>query len=334
SKASSRSSSSSSAKAKAAREAGPLTREEKAAKKRNALFKDSRDWDEPESSGGMALARAMKEAGRPSSSYSSATRAPAPKPLPKPPSANSATIKSSKHLNGSAKLSAPRPASPANGASARDRLKAGFDPTQFVKLNTAKRDLRTIEEIERDMKLKKSGVDPSSVSRTSGSTVASTSTSKSLLPKNGTSHSSSSTMQKRKPGDGRDQTQNSKRPRMDDRTTSSSRSRRDRSSSRSEESEYESSSEDDWDRRRGRKEKSGLGDSMRSEIWKIMGRDRQRDMAMTTYSDDESDMEATGADLWREEQRAERLAKKEDEEEQERLRIRAEEKRKRKALKG
>lgn len=44
---------------------------------------------------------------------------------------------------------------------------------------------------------------------------------------------------------------------------------------------------------------------MREEIWKIMGRDRNRDVMRDAFSDDdEDDMEATGEEIWREDARA------------------------------
>ncbi|BFZ62154.1 hypothetical protein YB2330_003236 [Saitoella coloradoensis] len=65
---------------------------------------------------------------------------------------------------------------------------------------------------------------------------------------------------------------------------------------------------------------------LRSEIWKIMGKDKRKYAAMDVMSDDE-DMEATGVDVWREESKAARLARLEDEEEERREAERARQKR-------
>jgi protein SPT2 len=64
----------------------------------------------------------------------------------------------------------------------------------------------------------------------------------------------------------------------------------------------------------------------RNEIWKIFGRNRQR---YEDYDDDLSDMEATGAEILREETRAEKSAKLEEKAEAERERRRIEEKKRR-----
>jgi protein SPT2 len=64
----------------------------------------------------------------------------------------------------------------------------------------------------------------------------------------------------------------------------------------------------------------------RNEIWKIFGRNRQR---YEEYDDDLSDMEATGAEILREETRAEKSAKLEEKAEAERERRRIEEKKRR-----
>ncbi|KAK0531843.1 hypothetical protein OC834_002805 [Tilletia horrida] len=58
---------------------------------------------------------------------------------------------------------------------------------------------------------------------------------------------------------------------------------------------------------------SGGGDDYRDEIWRIMGRDRR---AYVDMDDSDDDMEATAADIAREEFRSTRIAKKEDEQEQ------------------
>lgn len=83
-------------------------------------------------------------------------------------------------------------------------------------------------------------------------------------------------------------------------------SARRRPSSDSDSSDSEDDSEDDRRRRKRRKEKdAGLSSAARNEIWRIMGRNRDADVArgMDVNSDD-SDMEVSGAQLLAEERKA------------------------------
>lgn len=67
----------------------------------------------------------------------------------------------------------------------------------------------------------------------------------------------------------------------------------------------------------------------RDEIWKMFNRGKRR-ADFVIDNDDDSDMEATGAELFREEQRSLRVAREEDEAEERELKRRAEEKKRRK----
>lgn len=72
--------------------------------------------------------------------------------------------------------------------------------------------------------------------------------------------------------------------------------------------------------------------SYRDEIWKMFNRGRSRSDFVDEFSDD--DMEATGADVFAEEMRSARQARREDQEEEARLQRLAAEKAQRKARKG
>ncbi|KAL8286843.1 hypothetical protein RQP46_003849 [Phenoliferia psychrophenolica] len=301
----------SSSKPRAApRDNGPMTWEEKKAKKRDALFKETND---DATTGGMALARAqLKSEGgsRPSSASARPPGAARPASAPDSPRTTTTLGVKAKHL-GKAPAGRSSKPNPSAASTARDRLKAGFNPREFVALNAEKRDRRTIEEIERDMRLKKggSGRDDDD-DRPSSSSRALPSASSSRLPPPGKSAT----------GDRLAATSSSKAKRPQDRSDS------DDSGSDSDDS--------DSDRRRRRKRKagkdrndSGLGDASREEIWRLFGRDRRADVGRDRYSDEsDDDMEVSGEALRREEAKAARLAAKEDEEEQERLRQHAEKK--------
>ncbi|KAK4050079.1 hypothetical protein OIV83_003650 [Microbotryomycetes sp. JL201] len=240
-----------------------VSREDKAARRKRALFDDDGD-----AIGSMALAKASRDS--------------TPSLVSRPSAPNSANGKASASArlvsNGAPKSTKSQgranAASPGKALTAKDRLKAQFDPTRFVKLNTEKRDLRTIEEIEADMRRRRQQQQPHS------------------LPEK----------REKQPGNQSRLPDNSQKKRArndidDDRPTKSSR----------------------------------IDNSMRDEIWRLLGRDRSRDIQRDMFSDDDdSDMEATGADVYREEQRAARIARQEDRNEEELLRRRAEEKAKRK----
>ncbi|KAM0788233.1 hypothetical protein ACM66B_001387 [Microbotryomycetes sp. NB124-2] len=247
-----------------------VSREDKAARRKKALFEDDGNVI-----GSMALAKASRDStpytpSRPSAPSSLNSRTPA--------SSRSSATKSVKSQSG-----IKTPASANKSVSAKDRLIAQFDPTRFVKLNTEKRDLRTIEEIEADMKRRKQQETlPQARAQQQKSQVSSA--------------KASSDRQRSGPVD----TVPKKRVRTDD----------------------------DFDRPSSKS--SRLDNSMRDEIWRLLGRDRSRDVQRDAFSDDDSDMEATGADVDREEQRAARIARQEDRNEEEKLRRRAEEKARRK----
>lgn len=277
-----------------AKDSGPLTREEKLAKQRAALFKD--DYDDG-GTGGMALARAQLKsegASRPSSATgrSSATRDVASPRAESP--RTTATIAKARHLPANARRPGSSSTSKSTAASsARDRLTASFNPHSFVALNQNKRDMRTIEEVERDIRLQKGIPDKPLIANRAGQA------------------SSAVSSAKRKPTlDDPRARDLAKRSRLDDRGTTSSTTKqhRRRASSASGSADSDSESESGDDRRsRGRKGKEGYGlnDSMKSEIWKLLGRDRQADMRREALSDDsDDDMEANGDDLRREEEYA------------------------------
>ncbi|GAA5823158.1 hypothetical protein JCM3770_005564 [Rhodotorula araucariae] len=298
----------SASKGKAKEESGGLTREERARRKQAALFLD----DEP-STGSFALARTQQVrsgSARPSPSAQDSPRAsPA---LAKPSSARTSaagggalilkpkagTKPFSSLSRSSASTSA---AAPPSAGSARDRLKASLAKTGPLKLNTVKRDTRTIEEIERDMRARKGG--GVAAPDANGKGKESARSAGAARPQNGAASSSGSKPARRRP---------------------------------SSPSESDSDSDDDDERYRKRRRaaggsSSGLNEKQRSAIWELMGRNRERDVQRDYASDDSSDMEATGTDVLAEERRAARLAAKEDAEEQERLRLHAERKKARKA---
>ncbi|GAA5938525.1 uncharacterized protein JCM15063_005346 [Sporobolomyces koalae] len=307
--------SASSAKGKGkAKEAEPvgLTREEKAARKRDALFRD----DEP-SSGAFALAKSMKAQHQPSSpkplsnAIASTSKLGSSAAVPKSPASalakkrhldvpsNPKSTASSRSSSASSVTSNP---SNSQGGSARDRLKADFKPNSLQKLYTVKRDTRTIEEIERDLKAKKNGTN--------------------LAPANPPAPKPSS---KSKPSPG------------GSKLATSINRRRSRSPSSDSDSETSDSSIDRRrrDKKRVRKSKGDLNDMQRDAIWQILGKKRSQYTQRDWDSDeDSSDMEASGAVVLAEERRAARLASKEDAEEQERLRVAAEKKKQAKASKG
>lgn len=288
-----------------------LSREEKAAAKKSKLFKE--EWDDQES-GSMALLRAMNGGGAGGGSGgrgASGSNSPAPRSGKTAPSTGSAAVKGKAPARSSTAPSSMGQTKGSNtttgaGMSAKDRLKAGMGAMQA--LNTNKRDTRTIEEIEKDLRRKKAlkvGGSSSSSSHSrpavsvkpSSSAYASTSASTSA-PKRSTSDSSlhQPSSKKTRPGVPpfklRQDTSSKSRP------PSSSR----RHPSSDSDSDTDSDSEDDRHRRRRPREKDVGFD--REEIWKIMGRDRNRDVARDMHSDDDSDMEVSPEQLRREEAKA------------------------------
>lgn len=301
------------------------------------MFKDDRE----ESSGGMALARAQRTAAQsPSSRNSKATNSTLRRPdSPSNALARTTHVKSSSTLSRSSSSSSLASSSklPAAHLSARDRLKAGFDSSSFIKLNTEKRDRRSIEEVEMDMRMKKNGGaavsrerDNADMShgkrRAADSTGMDPKRSKSSpLLQVGLSHRATNSIS-RAPMP----SPLAPRPSSSNMTKSSSTGQR-RKASSSEESDDSSSSREEETRNRSSASQSRRAKekaATRDEIWKLMGRDRSRDIGRDYDSDESgSDMEVGGAELLREEERTRRLAEREDREEAERAKIRAEQKR-------
>ncbi|SCZ93424.1 BZ3500_MvSof-1268-A1-R1_Chr6-3g08651 [Microbotryum saponariae] len=320
------------------------TNEQKLAKKRDALFRE--EEDEGLGSGSMALARQRgvyeeRERARESSpraSTSTLASGSGSGSSSKPISAKQ-TIRADTGSHGSAKT-LPRPTngtllSSAHGRTFKKGSKnvPGFDPSQFVKLNTEKRDTRTIEEIERDMRVRKLakgvgiGGDKGISSDDIGNVEvkATTGGTKRKIEGGHLRTSSSSNAAK-----------NSKASTSTS-TSHKSKSSRRRSETPSDSESDSNSSQDARHRQRPSKlssskpKKSGLDDSVRSEIWRLMGRDRSKDLARPfDLSDSEEEgMEVDGEELEREERRAERISRLEEREEEERERRRKEEKERR-----
>lgn len=156
------------------------------------------------------------------------------------------------------------------------------------RLNVVKRDTRTIEEIERDMKLRRAKANGSLSSSGGGKEGASSS-------------KAAPTMTSRvKAEPEADRGGRAAKDRMPQ--------RRPRSPSESpEDSDDYTSSEEERPRKRSRPRahSSGLREDQRSAIWKLMGRDRNRDLERErALGSDDSDMEATGEDVLREERQA------------------------------
>lgn len=299
-------------------------REDKARKRHDALFRD----DEP-SSGGFALAKLQQKLtarddspSRPTASTSRPTTSSSATAKPK-----SVTAKSSAALSRTSSTSSTGSAPGAAGGSVRDRLKAGFSDAP-QKLNVVKRDNRTVEEIERDMKLRK---EKEAAARHGGSAPSTSAAAATTTIKSAS----------RSPAPARPASK----------TKPARRARSVTPSDEDDESDMSTSSTEQRKRKRSRYEKErGLNSAQRDAIWSLMGRNRHADVARErAFDSDDSDMEATGADVLLEERRAcahlphlafdlaltpciysARLAAKEDAEEQERLRRYAEEKKKRK----
>ncbi|GAA5976084.1 hypothetical protein JCM10908_005381 [Rhodotorula pacifica] len=307
-----------------------LSRAERAQRKQAALFND----DEP-SSGAFALAKARKR----SDDYSSTTARAAPSiPALKrtastdsawssrpgsPAVSSTARARSSK---GSASATAgSRSSSSSIGkaaatiqGSAKDRIAAQLEQLMKApqKLNVVKRDTRTIEEIERDMRARKAKENGTAVEitrsiATSGPPIGS-------RPLATGNRVRTDTAIRTAPAKGV--------PAVDRKT-----GRRPHSPSYSDSDSFSDSSSSERPARKRSRNSSGLREDQRSAIWKLMGRDRNRDIAREReLGSDDSDMEATGEDVLREERQAARLAAREDAAEQARERKRAEEKAKRK----
>ncbi|KAM0754470.1 hypothetical protein T439DRAFT_114720 [Meredithblackwellia eburnea MCA 4105] len=319
----------SSSSSKSVKDGGPLTKEQKEAKARAALFKE--DWDDG-GTGGMALARAAASSKGGSSGHSARpmlsgnnSGRDSPRSIGSPvPGQQRATVAKPKHIPSKAHLGAKQglkqPIANGSGGSVRDRLTAGFDPRSLIALNTEKRDRRTIEEIEHDMRMKKGKFGTPPAEATPPPTARKPTASSAPAASSRPVPASASTLPKRKSGEeARDRDPKRSRLSKEQSSSLSSKPRRKRSSSVSSDSDSEDSYSSDFSsdsearRRRRKKEKSrrgrghgeeydDLAPNMREEIWRLMGRDRRADMRRAAYSDSEDDdMEATGEDLRREE---------------------------------
>ena len=194
--------------------------------------------------------------------------------------------------------------------SARDRILAGFKTAAPVKLNTEKRDVRTIEEIERDMRLRKAGEAKTAPGGSRGAGAQSASKGKapangSELKRKGAPVSEPSPKRPKIMADERGgKTSIQTQTKQKDRRASTSRST-DSQSETDSDSETDSESDDSRDRsRRHRRHRSGLDKLQKDTIWSIMGRDRARDLARDALSDDDDDMEVSAAQIQQEERLA------------------------------
>ncbi|KAK4058301.1 hypothetical protein OIO90_000458 [Microbotryomycetes sp. JL221] len=278
-----------------------MTREEKSAKRKQALFDDRND--NHDTIGSMTLAKH-------SPLYNNNdNRTTLTKPIEKDTASNSITIKRSikspkktTTSNASSSSSSSKNIHRVTGSTtAKDRLKANFDPTKFIKLNTDKRDLRTIEEIESDMRNKKN------------------------LNSQSIRHSN---VDQRKPTEKIDSSQSStlKSSRSKSSTTSNKRPRSNKYDS-TDEDDSDDSDHERYNQRQvktsssSKRSKSGLDLNMRDEIWRLMGRNRSKDIEREfEFSDQEDDdlgMEATSQQVFEEEKKSIKFAKKEDQLEQE-----------------
>jgi protein SPT2 len=174
---------------------------------------------------------------------------------------------------------------PTKNGSARERLLASFNPNETMKLNTDKRDTRTIDEIETDMRKKRSSLLPSTKAPTPLSHGHQNSrsvipvTKGTTNPRSTASVASSST----RPITSASSSLNSK--------PSQSHNKRPRPSSRS------SSSSDSQD------DQSSRPSAVSQQIQLMFGR-RDAKQYVDDYSDEDDDMEASNADVLKEEARA------------------------------
>lgn len=289
-----------------------LSRAEKAQRKQNALFND----DEP-SSGAFALAKAKKRSNAgSSSSRPSPPMLPALKRTASTDSARSSRtgspVGSSSSKPGSSRAASNSTANAASHnkastsavayGSAKDRIAAQIAALKSPqKLNVVKRDTRTIEEIERDMRARKAKQNGTSVpsSTSSGPAIGSRPLATGNPARSSTAASQNSL------GKGSATDRNGRRPRSpaysddsaseEDYSSSSSSAAADRPARKRARHRHE----------RGGGNSSGLKEEQRSAIWKLMGRDRNQDLAREQeFDSDDSDMEATGEDVLREERLA------------------------------
>jgi protein SPT2 len=203
-------------------------------------------------------------------------------------------------------VKAPKPAIPATSSSnggkdAKSRLRESFKPNQLIPLATGpRRDVRTIEEAQADLWKKKGKTFPSAPKE--GSRVPASARAPVLPKKEPTPMGKVSGVPTKKPAV---QTKPKKRAREEE-----DDSDRDSFIAYSDEEDRKSDTID-----------------FRAEIRAMFSRNRT---SRVVDEEDDSDMEATGFEMEREEARAARLARMEDEAEERRLEEHAREKKKRK----
>ncbi|MBW0517585.1 hypothetical protein O181_057300 [Austropuccinia psidii MF-1] len=276
-----------------------------------------------------------------------------------------AGINKSKPLINPSRLSGPSKPIPGPSAmiTARQRIEQQFAIGERKPLNQVKRDRRTIDEIERDMKRRKAATASGSVSGSQEQiskdvfydprsapkkvivppkTNPAGSISSSRPHQRTLSHPNSSTQQKTirpstsQPYKSLTNAKGLSRAASADRLfptpasipklskTQAPHSNRNRPYNNDDDDDEDDEDEDEAF------EEEMVAPSIRDEIWKIMGKDRQKYAAKTIYSDEGSDdMEADLDDVLEEEGRAARLARLEDQKEDEALRRHELEKRKR-----
>ncbi|CAH7676434.1 SPT2 chromatin protein-domain-containing protein [Phakopsora pachyrhizi] len=220
---------------------------------------------------------------------------------------------------------------------ARQRVQQQMSIEGIQPLNRVKRDRRTIEEVERDMKRRKEDLSFKSETQLQSSS--------SLNPRPGSLRNNSQSPRQRDQGtagsrprprpplkrtidqDHREKVRGKSVSETMMRGGISMGSKRNLPSNNfSHEEDYDSEEEEE-----GLDEPDHVPGSMRDEIWKIMGKDRREYASRPIISDEEDsdDMEADLDDVFEEEGRAAKLARIEDQREQEALRRHEQEKKKR-----
>ncbi|KAF7327400.1 Member of major facilitator superfamily multidrug-dha1 sub-family [Mycena kentingensis (nom. inval.)] len=268
-------------------------------------------------------------------------------------------------MNVVASANRPRPVADGPGLTAKERIAA--QPNDLILLQTKKRDVRTIDEIQRDLHASKSlsGEDakqydgwfgPSTKSSKEGSRRPSPPTAKQpspperphrplaaarALPKassqastaSGSSVSSNAAAQKKRPrSSAYDDYSRSATPPPAKRpksTASSSTSKRPQHAAAKPAARYhEEEEEEEDDYEYGHNAKEA---AMRDQIWALMGKNRA-EYVSRDYDSDDDDMEAGASDLEREEMKSSRVARQEDRDEEAAEKRAAEEKKRRKAM--
>jgi len=224
---------------------------------------------------------------------------------------------------------------------ARQRIEQNFAASERKPLNQAKRDRRTIEEIEQDMKRSRG---EASIRNPKEARIGlQFSDKRSVVPLRPAASSSTLRDVNRSPRAAHEAvsavkrkalnplpTPSSKRPQTftslpkDSKSNGNLPGSRSRAGSHSNRRQDATVSDEEEDSSETDEIISDHGEhvapAMRDEIWKIMGKDRRQYTANPIFSDEEDDMEADIDDVLEEEGRAARLARLEDQREEERLR--------------